>query len=142
MMKRLINNRASRIINATVLTYYGIEINTNIDLAALDKSTVLSLKEMVTYVVKNRHADAEEWIVELLANCVIRFVMHVEPNISREIAPNEPNLMIWGNVVVALREYATKKYAEYMPDDALYPIIATEILMQLENLLFRHARTN
>ncbi len=139
MMKRLINNRASRIINATVLEFYGININTKKDLAALDKTAVHAIKQVMTYVIQNRHPDAEEWVIELLVCCVLRHVMHLDSEISQQFVLRDPNLMIWGNVVTSLREYTTQKYADCVNYEAIYPIIVSEILMQLEKLMFRHS---
>lgn len=139
MMKRLINNRASRIINSTVLEFYGININSKKDLAALDKTAVYAIKQTMTFVIQHRHVDAEEWVIELLVCCVLRHVMHLDPDISQEYIQHDPNLMIWGNVVTSLREYATQKYADCVNYEALYPIIVSEILMQLEKLMFRHS---
>ena len=77
-MKRLraIEQKASRLVNQTVLDFYGIKLNPKKDLANLDKVTIHAIKQAMIFAVTHRYPDQYDWITDLLVDCVLSFVMH------------------------------------------------------------------
>ena len=135
-MKESFNNQASRWVNMAVLRYYGIELNKRKDLAELDRTSIHAISQAMTFVVKRRYAESEEWVVDLLVSCVMREIMHVDPQITKEETIEHEQLMVWSPVITALRESLTKKYAgTILPNDELVSIIVEKMLMRLERLL-------
>ena len=63
-MKRLrfSENRSSRIVNQTVLDFYGIRLNPKKDLADLDKTTIHAIKQAMIFAVTHRYPDQFDWI--------------------------------------------------------------------------------
>ena len=58
-MKRLraIEQKASRLVNQTVLDFYGIKLNPKKDLANLDKVTIHAIKQAMIFAVTHRYPD-------------------------------------------------------------------------------------
>ena len=136
-MKESFNAQASRWVNMAVLRYYGIELNKRKDLAELDRAAIHGISQAMTFVVKRRYPESEEWVVDLLVSCVMREIMHVDPQITKEETKEHEQIMVWSSVVTALRESLTKKYAgTILPNDELVSIIVEEMLMRIERLLF------
>jgi hypothetical protein len=73
---RLIEQRASRLVNQTVLDFYGIRLNPKKDLANLDKVTIHAIKQAIICAVSHRYPDTYDWITDLMASCVLGYVMH------------------------------------------------------------------
>lgn len=139
-MKRLIDNRASRLVNRTVLNFYGINLNQRKDLAYLDNITVYGIKQAMIVSVTHRYPDAADWIVDLLVNCVLKYVMHLEMEIVQAETKEDAQLLLWGNVVKAIREFSATKFADSsLPTETVVTIIVDEILIGLEKLIMRPA---
>ena len=137
-MKRLraIEQKASRLVNQTVLDFYGIKLNPKKDLANLDKVTIHAIKQAMIFAVTHRYPDQYDWITDLLVDCVLSFVMHIDPQLVREEVKADAQLLVWGNVVTAIREFSATKYAESrLPTEAVVPYIVEEILSGLEKLI-------
>ena len=140
IMKRLMENRASRLVNRTVLNFYEINLNQRKDLAYLDKTTIHGIKQAMLVAVAHRYPDAADWITNLMVNCVLSFVMHLDPQLVRGEANADAQLLLWGNVVTAIREFSATKYASSsLPNDVLVPHVVEEILLGLEKLIMRPA---
>lgn len=136
MMKRLINNRASRLVNKTVLDFYGITLNPKKDLADLDKVAVHAIKQAILCAITHRYPDTYDWIRNLMADCVLSYVMHLEPQLVMGEAKADAQLLLWGNVVTAIREYSATRYSgSSLPTEAVVPYIVEEILVGLERLI-------
>ena len=137
-MKRLkfIENKASRLVNQTVLDFYGIKLNPKKDLADLDKTTIHAIKQAMIFAVTHRYPDQFDWITDLLVDSVLSFVMHLDPQLVRGETKTDAQLLLWGNVVVAIREYSATKYASSsLPTETVVPFIVEEILIGLEKLI-------
>ena len=137
-MKRLkfIENKSSRIVNQTVLDFYGIRLNPQKDLANLDKTTIHAIKQAMIFAVTHRYPDVCDWITDLMISCVLSYVMHLDPQLVREEVKTEAQLLLWGNVVVAIREYSATRYSgSSLPTEAVVPYIVQEILVGLEKLI-------
>ena len=52
-----------------------------------------------------------DWITDLMISCVLSYVMHLDPQLVREEVKTEAQLLLWGNVVVAIREYSATRYS-------------------------------
>ena len=136
MMKRLIDNRASRLVNKTVLDFYGIRLSPRIDLADMDKTVIHAIKQAMIFAVTHRYPDQFDWITDLMISCVLSFVMHLDPHIVRGETKTDAQLLLWGNVVAAIREFSATKYASSsLPNETVIPIVVEEILMGLEKLI-------
>ena len=137
-MKRLraIEQKASRLVNQTVLDFYGIKLNPKKDLADLDKVTIHAIKQAMIFAVTHRYPDQYDWITDLLVDCVLSFVMHLDPQLVRGETKTDAQLLLWGNVVAAIREFSATKYASSsLPTEAVVPYIVEEILIGLEKLI-------
>ena len=137
-MKRLkfIENKSSRIVNQTVLNFYGIKLNPKKDLANLDKVTIHAIKQAMIFAVTHRYPDQYDWITDLLVDCVLSFVMHLDPHLVRGETKTDAQLLLWGNVATAIREFSATKYASSsLPTEAVVPYIVEEILIGLEKLI-------
>ena len=137
-MKRLraIEQKASRLVNRTVLDFYGIKLNSKKDLADLDKTTIHAIKQAMIFAVTHRYPDQFDWITDLLVDCVLSFVMHLDPQLVRGEVKTDAQLLLWGNVVAAIREFSATKYASSsLPTEAVVPYIVEEILIGLEKLI-------
>ena len=135
-MKRLIKQKASRLVNKTVLDFYGITLNPKKDLATLDKVTIHAIKQAMICAVTHRYPDQFDWITDLMVNCVLSFVMHLDPQLVRREAKVDAQLLLWDNVATAIREFAATKYASSsLPNETIVPVIVDEILVGLEKLI-------
>ena len=137
-MKRLkaIEQKASRLVNQTVLDFYGIKLNPKKDLANLDKVTIHAIKQAMIFAVTHRYPDQYDWITDLLVDCVLSFVMHLDPQLVRGEVKTDAQLLLWGNVATAIREFSATKYASSsLPTEAVVPYIVEEILIGLEKLI-------
>ena len=137
-MKRLraIEQKASRLVNQTVLDFYGIKLNPKKDLANLDKVTIHAIKQAMIFAVTHRYPDQFDWITDLLVDCVLSFVMHLDPHLVRGETKTDAQLLLWGNVATAIREFSATKYASSsLPTEAVVPVIVEEILIGLEKLI-------
>ena len=137
-MKRLraIEQKASRLVNQTVLDFYGIKLNPKKDLANLDKVTIHAIKQAMIFAVTHRYPDQYDWITDLLVDCVLSFVMHLDPHLVRGETKTDAQLLLWGNVATAIREFSATKYASSsLPTEAVVPVIVEEILIGLEKLI-------
>ena len=137
-MKRLraIEQKASRLVNQTVLDFYGIKLNPKKDLANLDKVTIHAIKQAMIFAVTHRYPDQYDWITDLLVDCVLSFVMHLDPHLVRGETKTDAQLLLWGNVATAIREYSATKYASSsLPTETVVPYIVEEILIGLEKLI-------
>ena len=137
-MKRLraIEQKASRLVNQTVLDFYGIKLNPKKDLANLDKVTIHAIKQAMIFAVTHRYPDQYDWITDLLVDCVLSFVMHLDPHLVRGETKTDAQLLLWGNVATAIREFSATKYASSsLPTEAVVPYIVEEILIGLEKLI-------
>ena len=137
-MKRLraIEQKASRLVNQTVLDFYGIRLNPQKDLANLDKTTIHAIKQAMIFAVTHRYPDQFDWITDLLVDCVLSFVMHLDPHLVRGETKTDAQLLLWGNVATAIREFSATKYASSsLPTEAVVPYIVEEILIGLEKLI-------
>ena len=137
-MKRLraIEQKASRLVNRTVLDFYGIKLNSKKDLADLDKTTTHAIKQAMVFAITNRYLDTYDWIRNLMADCVLSFVMHIDPQLVRGEVKTDAQLLLWGNVVAAIREFSATKYASSsLPNETVIPIVVEEILVGLEKLI-------
>ena len=137
-MKRLraIEQKASRLVNQTVLDFYGIKLNPKKDLANLDKVTIHAIKQAMIFAVTHRYPDQFDWITDLLVSCVLSYVMHLDPQLVRGEVKTDAQLLLWGNVVAAIREFSATKYASSsLPTEAVVPYIVEEILIGLEKLI-------
>ena len=135
-MKRLIEYKTSRLVNKTVIDFYGIQLNARKDLADMDKVTIHAIKQAMIFAVTHRYPDQFDWITDLLADCVLSFVMHIDPQLVREEAKADAQLLVWGNVVTAIREYSATRYSgSSLPTEAVVPYIVQEILVGLEKLI-------
>ena len=77
-----------------------------------------------------------DWITDLMISCVLSCVMHLDPQLVREEVKTEAQLLLWGNVVVAIREYSATRYSgSSLPTEAVVPYIVQEILVGLEKLI-------
>ena len=77
-----------------------------------------------------------DWITDLMISCVLSYVMHLDPQLVREEVKTEAQLLLWGNVVVAIREYSATRYSgSSLPTEAVVPYIVQEILVGLEKLI-------
>ena len=133
---RIIENRSSRIVNQTVLDFYGIRLNPKKDLADLDKTTIHAIKQAMIFAVTHRYPDQYDWITDLLVDCVLSFVMHLDPHLVRGETKTDAQLLLWGNVATAIREFSATKYASSsLPTEAVVPYIVEEILIGLEKLI-------
>ena len=136
MMKRLIENKSSRLVNKTVLDFYGITLNHRIDLAEMDKTTIHAIKQAMICSISHRYPDQCDWIAKLMVNCVLSYVMHLDPQLVREEVKADAQLLLWGNVTTAIREFSATKYAESsLPTETVVPYIVEEILAGLEKLI-------
>ena len=137
-MKRLraIEQKASRLVNQTVLDFYGIKLNPKKDLANLDKTTIHAIKQAMIFAVTHRYPNQFDWITDLLVDCVLSFVMHLDPHLVRGETKTDAQLLLWGNVATAIREFSATKYASSsLPTEAVVPYIVEEILIGLEKLI-------
>ena len=137
-MKRLraIEQKASRLVNQTVLDFYGIKLNPKKDLANLDKVTIHAIKQAMIFAVTHRYPEQFDWITDLLVDCVLSFVMHLDPHLVRGETKTDAQLLLWGNVATAIREFSATKYASSsLPTEAVVPYIVEEILIGLEKLI-------
>ena len=137
-MKRLraIEQKASRLVNQTVLDFYGIKLNLKKDLADLDKVTIHAIKQAMIFAVTHRYPDQYDWITDLLVDCVLNFVMHLAPQLVRGETKTDAQLLLWGNVATAIREFSATKYASSsLPTETVVPYIVEEILIGLEKLI-------
>ena len=137
-MKRLraIEQKASRLVNQTVLDFYGIKLNPKKDLANLDKVTIHAIKQAMIFAITHRYPDQFDWITDLLVDCVLSFVMHLDPHLVRGETKTDAQLLLWGNVATAIREFSATKYASSsLPTEAVVPVIVEEILIGLEKLI-------
>ena len=137
-MKRLraIEQKASRLVNQTVLDFYGIKLNPKKDLENLDKVTIHAIKQAMIFAVTHRYPDQFDWITDLMISCVLSFVMHLDPHIVRGETKTDAQLLLWGNVVAAIREFSATKYASSsLPNETVIPIVVEEILVGLEKLI-------
>lgn len=137
-MKRLraIEQKASRLVNQTVLDFYGIRLNPQKDLANLEKTTIHAIKQAMIFAITHRYPDQFDWITDLLVDCVLSFVMHLDPHLVRGETKTDAQLLLWGNVATAIREFSATKYASSsLPTEAVVPVIVEEILIGLEKLI-------
>ena len=137
-MKRLraIEQKASRLVNQTVLDFYGIKLNPKKDLANLDKTTIHAIKQAMIFAVTHRYPDQFDWITDLLVDSVLSFVMHLDPQLVRGEVKTDAQLLLWGNVTTAIREFSATKYASTsLPTETVVPVIVEEILIGLEKLI-------
>ena len=135
-MKRLIEYKTSRLVNKTVIDFYGIQLNARKDLADMDKVTIHAIKQAMIFAVTHRYPDQFDWITDLLVSCVLSYVMHLDPQLVRGETKTDAQLLLWGNVVVAIREYSATKYASSsLPTETVVPFIVEEILIGLEKLI-------
>ena len=135
-MKRLIEYKTSRLVNKTVIDFYGIQLNARKDLADMDKVTIHAIKQAMIFAVTHRYPDQFDWITDLLVDCVLSFVMHLDPQLVRGETKTDAQLLLWGNVVAAIREFSATKYASSsLPNETVIPIVVEEILMGLEKLI-------
>lgn len=140
-MKRLIvsniNEQADAIINKAVLDFYGIDCSDQRDISKLDISTVYGNMQAMKYVVSRKYPDTEEKEVSQYVASIIRFVMHMEPEIALGLTKGEPFLDDCGRVVDKSRVKLTKKYAgSCLPNEELYKVIVRELLIDLEGKFF------
>ena len=137
-MKRLkaLEQKAWRLVNQTVLDFYGIKLNPKKDLANLDKVTIHAIKQAMIFAVTHRYPEQFDWITDLLVDCVLSFVMHLDPHLVRGETKTDAQLLLWGNVATAIREFSATKYASSsLPTEAVVPYIVEEILIGLEKLI-------
>ena len=137
-MKRLraIEQKASRLVNQTVLDFYGIKLNPKKDLAKLDKVTIHAIKQAMIFAVTHRYPDQFDWITDLMISCVLSFVMHLDPQLVRGETKTDAQLLLWGNVATAIREFSATKYASSsLPTEAVVPYIVEVILIGMEKLI-------
>ena len=135
-MKRLIENKASRLVNKTVLDFYGIRLSPRIDFAEMDKTTIHAIKQAILCAITHRYPDTFDWIRNLMADCVLSYVMHLEPQLVMGEAIADAQLLMWGHVVTAIREYSATRYSgSSLPTEAVVPVIVEEILIGLEKLI-------
>ena len=135
-MKRLIEYKTSRLVNKTVIDFYGIQLNARKDLADMDKVTIHAIKQAMIFAVTHRYPDQFDWITDLLVDCVLSFVMHLDPQLVRGEVKTDAQLLFWGNVVAAIREFSATKYASSsLPNETVIPIVVEEILVGLEKLI-------
>ena len=135
-MKRLIEYKTSRLVNKTVIDFYGIQLNARKDLADMDKVTIHAIKQAMIFAVTHRYPDQFDWITDLLVDCVLSFVMHLDPQLVRGEVKTDAQLLLWGNVVAAIREFSATKYASSsLPHETVIPIVVEEILVGLEKLI-------
>ena len=101
-MKRLkaIEQKASRLVNQTVLDFYGIKLNPKKDLANLDKVTIHAIKQAMIFAVTHRYPDQYDWITDLLVDCVLSFVMHLDPQLVRGEVKTDAQLLLWGKTYI------------------------------------------
>ena len=135
-MKRLIEYKTSRLVNKTVIDFYGIQLNARKDLADMDKVTIHAIKQAMIFAVTHRYPDQFDWITDLLVSCLLSYVMHLDPQLVRGEVKTDAQLLLWGNVVAAIREFSATKYASSsLPTEAVVPYIVEEILIGLEKLI-------
>ena len=135
-MKRLIEYKTSRLVNKTVIDFYGIQLNARKDLADMDKVTIHAIKQAMIFAVTHRYPDQFDWITDLLVSCLLSYVMHLDPQLVRGEVKTDAQLLLWGNVVAAIREFSATKYASSsLPNETVIPIVVEEILIGLEKLI-------
>ena len=136
-MKRLISSSTAGIINAAVLQYYNIECNEQRDIGNLNKSTAYAIKQAMVHSIHNRYPKAEEKQVNQFVSCIIRYIMHMEPEIAGKLTENEPLLCTWGRVIDDIRQKLIKVYAgSEMSNDKVIAAIVPELLKELERTYF------
>lgn len=136
-MKRLIKSNAAGIINETVLQHYGIELSERRDIANIDERTAYAIKQAMVHVLQMRYPKAEAQKVNQFVSCIIRYIMHMEPEIVLKLTENEPLLCTWGRVVDGIRRSLIKTHAgSEMSNDKVIVTIVPELLKELERTYF------
>ena len=98
--------------------------------------TIHAIKQAMIFAVTHRYPDQYDWITDLLVDCVLSFVMHLDPQLVRGETKTDAQLLLWGNVVAAIREFSATKYASSsLPNETVIPIVVEEILVGLEKLI-------
>ena len=136
-MKRLISSSTAGIINASVIYFYNIECSEQRDVGVLDKDTAYAIKQAMVHVIQNRYPEAKEKQVNQFAACVIRYIMHMEPEIAEKLTENEPLLCTWGRVVDAIRQKLVKTYAQSeLSNEKVIAAIVPKLLEEFESTYF------
>lgn len=136
-MKRLISSSTAGIINAAVIHYYGLECSEQRDISNLDKSTAYGIKQAMVHVLQMRYPKAEEKQVNQFVSCIIRYIMHMEPEIAGKLTENEPLLCTWGRVVDGIRQTLIKAYVgSEMSNEKVIAAIVPKLLNELERTFF------
>ena len=136
-MKRLISSSTAGIINAAVIHYYGLECSEQRDLANLDPNTAYAITQAMKFAVQKKYPKAEEKQVNQLVVCVIRYIMHMEPEIAGKLTEKEPLLCAWGRVVDAIRKKLIKADAgSELSNEKVIAAIVPKLLKELERTFF------
>jgi len=136
-MKRLISSSTAGIINASVINFYNIECSEQRDIGNLDKSTAYAIRQAMVHVLQMRYPKAEGQKVNQFVSCIIRYIMHMEPEIAGKLTENEPLLCTWGRVVDGVRQNLIKAYAgSEMSNEKVIAAIVPKLLNELERTFF------
>lgn len=136
-MKRLIIGNTDETINGKVLEYFGLEYCGQGNIANPDQHSATFIMHEIIRVVKETHPDFEYDLVHQFAAVIMRYVMHLQPDIALSVTRYENDLSFYHQVVDFLRDKYTKLYADStMKNEDIYPIIVRIMLGRLEHLFF------
>ena len=137
-MKRLFFQQADAIINQAVLDHFAIKVNPQRDIASPDKITTYAIKQALINAVRTRFLEASTETIQQYVCVILCHVFHVDPQIIGELQLNKPSVILWGEIVEAIRKKIIWDFAgSSKSNDELYQVIVEELLQDLENRFFR-----
>ena len=137
-MGRLFYQRADAIINKAVLDHFAIEVNPKRDIANPDKITAYAIKQALINAVGTRFPEASTEAIQQYVCVILCRVFHVDPQIIGELQLNKPSVILWGEIVEAIRKKIIWDFAgSSKSNDELYKLIVEQMLRELENRFFK-----
>ena len=135
-MKRLVDYN-DKIINDTVLEYYGVTYSEKRDITDVDKVFGNAILQAIKHVVRGKYPNADEEVIHQYVGCLMRYVLHLHIDIAMALTPELKCKGIYRYVVNSIRKCFIKDYADSgMSNEEIYSIVIEKLLGKLEQLFF------
>ena len=136
-MKRLLSFNADAIINTEIINYYGIKYCGKCEIGKLDYKSSHAIKQALNHSVREKFPEADKVIASQYVSCIIKYVMHLEPEIAEILTQDEDSVAIYMGVVGALRRNFINEFSEIMiGSEEICIIVVNKLLERLERLFF------
>ena len=138
-MKRLVDYN-DKIINNTVLQYYGVEYSSQRDLSDIDRHFAHAIMQALKHSVYGKYPNADKDVVKQYVGCLIRYVLHIDIDVALLLTQDLKYIGIYRYLVNLLRRSLIKDYAadNRLSNEEIYAIVIKRLLRQLEELFFKN----